>query len=557
MPAAQFLDKIRLGSLRSSLTRNDKLRVYRTPPVGILVVKIVTEISDAGRAPKNTPALFVLALAAKKGPTPETRALALASLPRVARIGTHLFEFATAIEALGGGWGRGTKRAFANWYTEPKAKSSESEEEETVDARHGQWLAMQLAKYQQREGWSHRDILRLAKPTGHLRDGETDLLLRWAVGKLKSEDVLALDVTTLPEGMKLIHAYESAKALSPKAETDKGVTTLQVVALIQKYGLPRECVPTEFLNELGIWEALLQNSGKGMPITALIRNLPKMTSIGLLTPMSAATQLVVQKLTDLNTLVKGRVHPLQILVALKTYSSGHGVKGSLTWTPVPSIVDALDKAFYLSFGSLQPTNKRHLLALDVSGSMQGALIAGLPGVDCSLASCAMAMVTAAVEPNTHIISFSSHAPLPGEAARGQGSMHGSLYNKGVSALQVSPRRRLDDNLKVCHEASHHMGGTDCALPMLYALENKIPVDTFVVYTDSETWAGTIQPVEALKKYRKEMPKEAGVQNARLVCVGMTSTGFTIADPKDPGMLDVVGFDTAAPAIMAAFSKGEI
>jgi 60 kDa SS-A/Ro ribonucleoprotein len=33
---------------------------------------------------------------------------------------------------------------------------------------------------------------------------------------------------------------------------------------------------------------------------------------------------------------------------------------------------------------------------------------------------------------------------------------------------------------------------------------------------------------------------------------MTSTGFSIADPDDEGMLDVVGFDTATPEVMGNF-----
>ena len=82
--------------------------------------------------------------------------------------------------------------------------------------------------------------------------------------------------------------------------------------------------------------------------------------------------------------------------------------------------------------------------------------------------------------------------------------------------------------------------------------NKVKVDTFVVLTDSETWAGNIQPVQALAKYRQA----TGI-NAKLIVVGMTSTGFTIADPTDPGMLDVVGFDGATPALMAKFAKGLI
>jgi 60 kDa SS-A/Ro ribonucleoprotein len=95
-----------------------------------------------------------------------------------------------------------------------------------------------------------------------------------------------------------------------------------------------------------------------------------------------------------------------------------------------------------------------------------------------------------------------------------------------------------------------MGGTDCALPMLFAQEVGLEVDTFVVYTDSETWAGRMQPFEALKQYRRKM----GI-DAKLVVCGMVSNGFTIADPNDPGMLDVVGFDTNTPKMIAEFSKG--
>lgn len=35
---------------------------------------------------------------------------------------------------------------------------------------------------------------------------------------------------------------------------------------------------------------------------------------------------------------------------------------------------------------------------------------------------------------------------------------------------------------------------------------------------------------------------------------MASNGFSIADPDDCGMLDVVGFDTTAPAVIADFVK---
>ena len=76
----------------------------------------------------------------------------------------------------------------------------------------------------------------------------------------------------------------------------------------------------------------------------------------------------------------------------------------------------------------------------------------------------------------------------------------------------------------------------------------VDIDTFVVYTDSETWFGQVNPAEALRRYRERM----GIA-ATLIVVGMLANRFSIADPADGGMLDVVGFDTAAPQVMRDFS----
>jgi 60 kDa SS-A/Ro ribonucleoprotein len=96
-----------------------------------------------------------------------------------------------------------------------------------------------------------------------------------------------------------------------------------------------------------------------------------------------------------------------------------------------------------------------------------------------------------------------------------------------------------------------MGGTDCALPILWASHMGRKYDTFVVYTDNETWAGNVQPMDALRTYRRNINPDA-----RLVVVGMTSTGFTIADPQDAGTMDVVGFDASAPRLIADFAAGK-
>jgi 60 kDa SS-A/Ro ribonucleoprotein len=75
------------------------------------------------------------------------------------------------------------------------------------------------------------------------------------------------------------------------------------------------------------------------------------------------------------------------------------------------------------------------------------------------------------------------------------------------------------------------------------------VDTLCIYTDNETWAGDVHPAQALRAYRNAR----GIP-AKLVVVGMTSTGFSIADPNDAGMIDVVGFDPSTPPVIADFAR---
>lgn len=86
--------------------------------------------------------------------------------------------------------------------------------------------------------------------------------------------------------------------------------------------------------------------------------------------------------------------------------------------------------------------------------------------------------------------------------------------------------------------------------MIYAKENNLKVDVFIVYTDCETWAGPVHPSEALKQYRVH----SGI-DAKLIVCAMTSNGFTLADPGDRGMLDMAGFDSAAPDIIRQFVEG--
>jgi len=480
---------------------------------GLRTVARIVEVSDQGLAPKNDPAIFALGMCLKKGDL-KTRKAAEAAVPKVCRIGTHVFQLAEAIQAFGG-WGRVTKRAIANWYLGQKAGG----------------LATNLVKYQQRNGWAHKDLIRKAHVSTEegsvhdtlfrwvARDGEVSTAREvtrfgkdWKAGqKLRTDQYKAQAKEKLPP---VIEGFEKAKtAQSPQ----------EVVKLITDYNLPRECIPTQFLNDVHVWEALLKG-GKGMPFTAMIRNLGKMSEIGLISPMSDGEKFVVARLADGEGLKSARVHPLQILLAQSVYAGGHGLRGSLAWTVSQKVIDALNEAFYLSFKFVEPTGKRRLIGLDVSGSMSSGNVSGTP-LTPREAACALSLVTARTEQDWHIMAFS----------------------RGFIPVDISPKERLDDVVR--KTAALPFEGTDCSLPVLYALEKKIPVDAFEVYTDSETYAGRMHPKQALDQYRQK----TGIP-AKLVVVGLVSNGFSIADPNDAGMMDVVGFDSSAPQLMANFIR---
>lgn len=481
---------------------------------GLRTVARIVAVSEAGRAPKQAPAIFALAMAAGNA-NPETRKAALAAVPRVCRTGTDLFHFARDVEGFRK-WGRGLRGAIAAWYNDKPVER----------------VAYQALKYRERDGWSHRDLLRLSHPKA--RTPQHDALYRWIVG---GDEALAretprgkpLDPSMLPP---FVRAFGELKRASGKAE---------VIALIRDHRFTHEMIPTEHKNDPDVWAALLPE----MPQGALLRNLGKMTATGLLAPMSEAAKMVSARLTDRDRLARARVHPIAVLSALKVYEQGHGERAlqranALRWEPVREIVDALSTAFHLSFRAIEPTGKKHLLALDVSGSMTAGAIAGVPGLTPRVASAAMAMATARVEPDYAVVGFTA---APG----GYGGQWGGGVS-GLTPLPISAEQRLDDVLETV--SGLPFGGTDCSLPMIWAQRNNIPVDVFVVYTDNETWAGQVHPFQALREYRQKMGRAA-----RLIVVGMTATGFTIADPTDAGMLDVVGFDAAAPQLMADFARG--
>lgn len=439
------------------------------------VVDQLLDISTNGRAPKQTYTFYTAALVAKHGDL-EGRQHLYKNLHNLCRTGSHLFEFIDNLKAVDKGWGRGIRNAVARWYTMKSPSQVE----------------YQAVKYRNRNGYSHGDALRLSHPVSENHNE----LFAWILGNESNTSTL-----------ELVTAYERMKSADNKVEA-------AIQELIKNPSIPREALPTEVLNSREVWQLMLPD----MPLTALLRNLGKMTTTSLFDEVSNI-DIVVGKITNTERLNRARVHPLTVWEAMKTYTNGRGVKGGLSWTPVPRISRALDEAFYASFDNIEPSNKVGMIAIDCSGSMSAD--------NCIEKAVVMAMAQARSNPNSRVFRFT--------------------YQKDISELDVSGRR-LDDILR----SVRAYGGTDCSLPFVKACEDP-KFDNITIYTDNETWSGP-HPKQLWDEYKNSVP------HAKAVLVALTANNFTLFSHNlgrytnlgDDNTLSVVGFDSSLPSVINAF-----
>jgi 60 kDa SS-A/Ro ribonucleoprotein len=361
-------------------------------------------------------------------------------------------------------------------------------------------LKYQAVKYRGgRHGWTHRDVLRTVHPVG-LDDRVADFML----GKEVPRWGLPGDII---DGLNYM---KQAKSLE------------DVITILESYPqLPWETIPTEYLNSPVVWMALFYNGQlRGQ---ALLRNMRRMEAVGCFSDSvfdSVFAKDVAEELTRKDSIRNARLHPVQYLNAMG--ACGYLNDRRVMWDPRSTIPIALEEGLYAAFETAQSA-ERCLLAVDVSGSMSWEGPAGLKRVSCAQAAAVMAMVTARTSPRSMVRGFTQ-----------------DFVDLGITA--DTPLWDAFEKVQV-----FNFGCTDCSQPIRWALDHRAEVDKFVIYTDNETWAGRDHVPDLLARYRER----TGIP-AKLVVVGMTATRNTVGDPEDCGTLDVVGFDTSTPQIIANF-----
>lgn len=202
----------------------------------------------------------------------------------------------------------------------------------------------------------------------------------------------------------------------------------------------------------------------------------------------------------------------------------------MNWQVNPKVREALRDAFYLSFKNVEATGKRFLLAICMSDP-EKPHVNGTPIITAIEAAAAMALVTLRSEKSCDIVAFSGK----------QSTEHPNF--------SISPQDDLNVVLDKCSKLP--CDKINIAAPIIHAFENKKMYDVFVVYTDSVNEDGSVHPSRALELYRQG----STIKNARLIVCGLASNRFSIADPNDPLMMDIVGFDSNTPKAIHQFVTG--
>jgi 60 kDa SS-A/Ro ribonucleoprotein len=452
--------------------------------------RVAQEILSAsdGRAINNSAPILALVLLSM-GESPEAKKAFGEIFPQVVRTGSHFYEWLNYTKSLRG-FGKVVREAGKNWFLREDVKG----------------LAYQLLKYQQRYDFSNRDALRLFHVKPPTEDHQQ--LFEWVV---KGWEVLPTEIPSA--ALAQIWWYEWLKRNPDQTHEAivQGRLTHEMAAPVGKM-------------DKSAWQLLFNE----MPIGALLRNLGSLTEIGVLTSDELVNlQRVEAVLNNKEHLRKSRIHPIDVLKALKTYESGGKLgRSKKTWNPVHKIVDILEKAVELSFDVVQPTGKVFMHAVDVSGSM-GSPIADM-GLTCCEVAATMALVTAKAETSYMIRGFSTQ-----------------FYNLGITAEDTF-RSAVDK------ASDKNFGGTDASVAYEWMIRKKYKADVICFWTDNESWAGDKHPSQALAEYRNKVNP-----NIKAVYITLAPYQITLVDPNDPLSWDLGGFDPGTPRIIQMLATGEL
>lgn len=474
---------------------------------GERVLALIVKLRTENRTKKLDALLVGLALVMAFG-SAEVKKLAYRSVPLVAITMRQTLQLLNYTRSYRGS-SRGFRTAFANVVRDPLVKD----------------LAYQIAKYGAADGWTVNDLLRLTQAHVHGTAEAEDRQAVFAYAKKGWTPEVARQFKPTRGALGIIAAKELVKAKATLLElgSEAEDTLDDICSMIGNYGLTHEMIPNSLYKYSKVWVALARR----MPVQALIRNLGRLTSVGVIpTGETELKNLILEKLS-LESLLPARIHPLMMYIALEAYKRGANRGGVINWSPDFFVARALVDGFLGLLKSELPTNKRFKVGIDVSGSMASTSVTGSEQIPVAEVAVALAWSLVQIESNVATMAFDTRA---------------YEFQIGEDESLAAATQRMKKLIN---------GGTDCSIPIIEATRTGEMVDVFLIITDSEHWYGKETPTAALVAYRRKVNP-----NAKLIVAAVASNGTSIGDPNDRGVMNIVGFDANVLQLIQDFALAD-
>jgi 60 kDa SS-A/Ro ribonucleoprotein len=442
-----------------------------------LVLTTLIDVVQTKAAPRQPPVILLAYLLHRYG-CHDVRNELIKLTKDMFHTPTDVFTLCNYIEKIDKKWNRSLKQLVSAYYKKPVTD-----------------LEYVMNKYQQREGFCHRDVMRLT----HMKPEAGQEEIFHYIAKIN-----ATTPEEVPDSLpltKIVKAIHCGRA-----------DALQCLDVVP--GLTWEMLPTASLNNVEVLKRLLPK----MPTRAFLRNLTRFVIAGI------DPQALVDRIEHLQW-----IHPCHILNTWMAFKQGSSAHNDRTWKVDGKINLALEKAFNNALGFTDMPDKRVFITLDVSPSMQS----GKCGA-------------------TNLTPMGASIALAGPFAHMDATTIGAFagVENNIAVFDKAWCKTYEGFQKIVTHASQGWGRTDCALPMAIAYDHDQFFDAFIIITDNETNTRNVSPMQMLYKYRAKMNP-----NAKLIVVSMIANDFTIANPEDPCCLDVVGWDTNIPMVINSFLKG--
>lgn len=446
-----------------------------------IVLKMAVDVIVNREAFRRPPVIYVVCAIVSLGDENQRRR-AYETIVKISVEPTDFFIANNLLDTMGVKWNsmrRGFVTKYYNQFNAPK-------------------LAKNVAKYQSRNGFSHRKALILGHPVPY--SGTVSHIFKFAVSGMEGS---GLDATR--SETKILFGLEAAKAAK---------TSRDIVNAIREYGLTMEMVPTIWLKDPSVLIELLPNLG----LTAVIRNLPRFQAY---VNTRTCTNEIIARISDENALSNQKVHPLRVFLARQFY--GLGENKNLKWQPDKHLSEALEDTMLKCYNYLPAVKNRVVIAIDRSGSMGGASAVhqSLTSIE---ASKPLLYAIGKCFPNAEYVEFSSKC----------------------NPLQLTSRSSYSEFVREIH--THGAYDTNASSVIEHARyltrkEKEYPVDGIIMVTDGMFNSGTHMS-SAIREYAKEFGKPV-----KSGCAIISAYSGTPSDPGDPNQLTTIGY---GPGITSMF-----